>query len=227
MRHALRHGQRGPCLQGTQPSRRRPQSMGLPMPVHAATGRRGSRPAAALIHSRRNVPHSISPLFGTLRPSPRRAISSGAVALGHMRFREQPRRLERLARALAVSLIVVWVTVAAGCGASEKAPPNPPSPHVAQPGEDVTPCPYPRSCKVLRFGGGGSDDRRAARDADTARANANANANALGNNLGNARAREPGGCAGSRSEPHPDRRSREGGAARARQGGPTRRNRGR
>ena len=128
-------------MQGNQPTRRRPQSMGLPMPIHAATGSRGGRPAAALIRSRRNVPHSISPLFGTLRPSPRRAVRSGAVTPRRMRFREQPRRLERLARALAVSLIVVWVAAAVGCRASDEAAPNTSSPHVAQPSEDVTPAP--------------------------------------------------------------------------------------
>ena len=58
-----------------------------------------------------------------------------------MRFREQPRRLERLARALAVSLIVVWVAAAVGCRASDEAAPNTSSPHVAQPSEDVTPAP--------------------------------------------------------------------------------------
>ena len=42
---------------------------------------------------------------------------------------------------MAVSLIVVWVAVAVGCGASEEAPSNAPSPHVAQPREDVTPTP--------------------------------------------------------------------------------------
>ena len=116
----------------------------VPGPTHAYScsyGQQGGRLAAALIRSRRNVPHSISPLFGTLRPSPRRAIRSGAVALGQMRLREQPRRLERLARALAVSLIVVCVAVAVGCGASEEAPSNPPSPRVTQPSEDVTPAP--------------------------------------------------------------------------------------
>ena len=139
--HRVSPGQRSPCLQGNQPTRRRPQSMGLPMPIHAATGSRGGRPAAALIRSRRNVPHSISPLFGTLRPSPRRAVRSGAVTPRRMRFREQPRRLERLARALAVSLIVVWVAAVVGCRASDEAAPNTSSPHVAQPSEDVTPAP--------------------------------------------------------------------------------------
>ena len=139
--HRVSHGQRGPCLQGRQPSRRRPQSIGLPMPIHADTGSRGGRPAAALIRSRRNLPHSISPLYGTLGQSRLRAIRSGAVALGQLRLRKQPGTLAHLARAMAVSLIVVWVAVAVGCGASEEAPSNPPSPRVAQPSEDVTPAP--------------------------------------------------------------------------------------
>ena len=119
-----------------------------PAAVHGCThgypcsyGQQGGRLTAALIRCRRNVPHSISPLFGTLRPSPRRAIRSGAVALGQMQLREQPRRLERLARALAASLIVVCVAVAVGCGASDEAAPNTSSPRVAQPSEDVTPAP--------------------------------------------------------------------------------------
>ena len=111
------------------------------MPVHADTGSRAGRPAAAFIRSRRNVPHSISPLYGTLGQSRLRALRSGTVALGQMRLRKQPGTLAHLARAMAVSLIVVWVAVAVGCGASEEAPSNPPSPRVAQPSEDVTPAP--------------------------------------------------------------------------------------
>ena len=83
------------------------------------------------------------------------------------------------------------------------------------------PYPYAQSGEPLRFGGGGSDDRRAARDADTARGNASANALAREPAGGNALTREPDGGAGSRSEPHLERRSREDRATRAPQGDPT------